>query len=81
MPSGPVPPDPGRLIESTKMKELINALGKEFDQIYIEEIKSRVLDSDAIIRQKDLKIVFSSIHGTGITLVPQALEQIHRPST
>ncbi len=54
----------------------IEIIGKDFDQIYLNEIKSRVLDRDAIERQSDLKIVFSSIHGTGITLVPQVLEQI-----
>ncbi len=63
-------------VKFEKDSSKIEVIDKEFDQIYIDEIKSRVLDSDAIIRQKDLKIVFSSIHGTGITLVPQALEQI-----
>ncbi len=54
----------------------IHLIGADFDDIYIKEIEKRVLDQGAIDRQKDLKIVFSSIHGTGITLVPKALEKI-----
>ena len=54
----------------------IHLIRSDFDDIYIKEIEKRVLDQGAIDRQKDLKIVFSSIHGTGITLVPKALEKI-----
>lgn len=51
-------------------------VGEEFDEIYLEEIRKQVIAPDLIKRQQDLKIVFSSIHGTGITLVPKALETI-----
>jgi len=54
----------------------INAIGEEFDKTYLKEIQNRVLDQEAINKQNDLKIVFSPIHGTGITLVPKALELI-----
>lgn len=54
-------------------KELIEIIGKEMDKIYLEKIKTLILSPDAIERNKDLKIVYTPIHGTGITLVPDAL--------
>src|SRR5690606_12871874 len=44
------------------------------DRLYIEKITELSVSKDAIERQKDLKIVYSPIHGTGITLVPEALK-------
>ncbi len=53
----------------------IEIIGKEIDEIYLNAIKNLSLAPEAISRQKDLKIVFSPIHGTGITLVPPVLEK------
>jgi phosphoglucomutase len=55
--------------------ENITLIGEEIDENYLQKIASLSVSPDAIKRQKDLKIVFSPIHGTGITLVPQALER------
>jgi phosphoglucomutase len=41
----------------------------------LQGITKLSISPEAIKRQKDLKIVYSPIHGTGITLVPQALER------
>ncbi len=54
--------------------ENISYLGEEIDNDYLKKITSLSVSPDAIKRQKDLKIVYSPIHGTGITLVPKALE-------
>lgn len=54
---------------------LIGKVGEEVDKAYIEKIASLSVSKEAIKRQADLKIVFSSIHGTGITLIPQILER------
>lgn len=54
---------------------LIETIGKEIDERYLDAIAKLSLSPDAIKRQKDLKIVFSPLHGTAITLVPQALER------
>lgn len=54
-------------------KDLIEIIGKEMDQIYLERIKTLILSPEAIERNKDLKIVYTPIHGTGIKLVPDAL--------
>ncbi|MFK7952978.1 MAG: phospho-sugar mutase [Ekhidna sp.] len=56
--------------------KLIHSLGEEMDVKYISMIKDLCLSPDAIKNQKDLKIVFSSIHGTGITLIPRTLKEI-----
>ena len=54
---------------------LIEMLGEEIDQKYLDAITTLSVSPDAIARQHDLKIVYSPIHGTGITLVPKALAQ------
>ncbi|RZM17689.1 MAG: phospho-sugar mutase, partial [Pedobacter sp.] len=53
----------------------VELIGEEIDQLYLDKITELSVSPEAIARQKDLKIVFSPIHGTGITLVPKALEQ------
>jgi phosphoglucomutase len=53
----------------------IHAIGTEMDAAYIEMLKGLSLQPEAIAAQHDLKIVYTSIHGTGITVVPQALQQ------
>jgi phosphoglucomutase len=53
----------------------IELIAEEIDQLYLDQITALSVSPEAIERQKDLKIVYSPIHGTGITLVPRALEQ------
>lgn len=53
----------------------IEQIGADIDQLYLDKITALSVSPEAIQRQKDLKIVYSPIHGTGITLVPKALEQ------
>jgi len=53
----------------------VELIGEELDQSYLNKITALSVSPEAIARQKDLKIVYSPIHGTGITLVPKALEQ------
>jgi phosphoglucomutase len=52
----------------------ITILGEEFDNIYLEKVKSLSINSQCIKKQKDLKIVYTPLHGTGISLVPKALK-------
>lgn len=54
--------------------ENIIPVGDEIDEIYINENKKLSIHPEAVETQKDLKIVFSPIHGTGITIVPKLLE-------
>lgn len=53
----------------------IQMIGEEIDELYLDKITKLSVSPEAIKRQHDLKIVFSPIHGTGITLVPQALKR------
>lgn len=53
---------------------LIEIIGKEIDQVYLEKIKTISIDPEVIKRQKDMKIVYTPIHGTGMMLIPQSLK-------
>lgn len=53
---------------------LIQIVGKEIDDIYLAKIKEISIDPAVIERQKDMKIVYTPIHGTGMMLIPQSLK-------
>ena len=53
--------------------KLIESIGEEIDKIYIDRLTTISLSPNAIKRQKDLKIVYTPIHGTGVRLIPAAL--------
>ncbi|MDL2222268.1 phospho-sugar mutase [Parabacteroides sp. OttesenSCG-928-N08] len=55
-------------------KALIETLGQEMDDTYIEALTTISLSQEAIARHKDMKIVYTPIHGTGVLLVPAALK-------
>ena len=52
----------------------ISIIGKEMDDKYIEMVKGLSVYPEVIAKQHDLKIVYTPIHGTGIMLVPKALQ-------
>jgi len=51
----------------------IQLIGKEMDEAYLMMLQSLSVYPEVIQSQKDLKIVYTPIHGSGITLVPKAL--------
>ncbi len=53
--------------------DLIEIIGEEIDAKFLAEIKKLSLDPEVIKRQSDLKIVYTPIHGTGVTLIPRSL--------
>jgi phosphoglucomutase len=53
----------------------ITLLGKEMDEAYMEMVKSLSVYPEVIEKQHDLKIVYTPIHGTGITLMPLVLKK------
>jgi len=55
-------------------KELIQIVGKEIDDEYLRQVHTLSIDPEVIQRQKDLKIVYTPIHGTGMKLIPQSLK-------
>jgi phosphoglucomutase len=53
---------------------LIEIIGASMDASYIKMLQSLSVYPEVIAAQSDLKIVYTPIHGTGITLVPKVLE-------
>lgn len=53
----------------------ITIIGKEMDEQYMEMVKELSVYPEVIAKHKDLKIVYTPIHGTGITLLPQVLKK------
>ena len=53
----------------------IISIGKETDALYLEMVKGLSINPDVCKKQHDLKIVYTSIHGTGIMIVPDALKK------
>ncbi|MGN0002757.1 MAG: phospho-sugar mutase [Sphingobacterium composti] len=61
-------------IKFERNSDNITIVGADFDDIYVQANKRLSIHPEAVEAQKDLKIVFSPIHGTGITVVPKMLE-------
>lgn len=60
-------------IKFTRVDEKIVTLGKDFDQKFLDTVKTLSLSPEAIAHQHDLKIVFTPLHGTTYELVPASL--------
>lgn len=56
-------------------KNLITIMGEEMDQLFLEKVKTVSISPDVVEKQKDLKIVYTPIHGTGVRLIPAALRK------
>lgn len=56
-------------------KSRIEIVGHDFDELYTDQIKTLSLSPEIIQRQKDMKIVYTPIHGTGVKLVPMVLKK------
>ena len=63
------------LVKFNRIEKNIELIDESLDELYLAKITELSMSKEAIERQKDLKIVYSPIHGTGITLVPAALER------
>ena len=78
------PHDNGIIAEVNKVKvedikfegnpALIQVIGKEIDKIYLDKVHTLSIDPEVIKRQKDLKIVYTPLHGTGMMLIPDSLK-------
>ena len=78
------PHDTGIIDEVNKVKvddvkfegdgKLIQIIGEDIDKVYLERIKEICIDPKVIERQKDLKIVYTPLHGTGMTMIPRSLK-------
>lgn len=56
-------------------KKLIEILGKDMDNAYIQDLKTLLLSPDSIKRHANIGIVYTPLHGTGFTIIPKALKE------
>lgn len=63
------------MVNFKRNPELITVLGEDFDDIYLKKVFGLSLSLDLIKKHKDLKIVYTPIHGTGRRLVPEILRR------
>jgi phosphoglucomutase len=54
----------------------IHIIGPEIEEAYYKEVKKIIPNQEAITLQHDIPIVYTSIHGAGITMVPECLKLI-----
>lgn len=66
-------------LEDIKMsgnEDNIEIIGEDIDKIYLDRVEKNCLLPDVIRRHKDIKIVYTPLHGTGVTLVPAILQRL-----
>lgn len=56
-------------------KKLIEILGKDMDNAYVQDLKTLLLSPDSIKRHANIGIVYTPLHGTGFTIIPKALKE------
>ncbi|MDE6795928.1 MAG: phospho-sugar mutase [Muribaculaceae bacterium] len=62
-------------IKFTPNKDLIQIIGKDIDEQYLDDIKTLSLSPEAIKKHADMKIVYTPIHGTGGMLIFDSLKK------
>ena len=63
------------MVNFKRNAELITVLDEKFDDIYLNKVYGLSLSLDLIKKHKDLRIVYTPIHGTGRRLVPEILKR------
>ncbi|MGC3946115.1 MAG: phospho-sugar mutase [Chryseolinea sp.] len=83
-----VPPHDKNIIKEVKVissfdqvkfeanKALISTIGPEVENAYYEEVKKHIPNKETIARHSNIPLVYSSIHGAGITMVPECVKAI-----
>lgn len=61
-------------IKFNAQKDRIKIIGKETDQVFLNEVLKMSINPEIIKKNSDIGIVYTPIHGTGGTVVPQALK-------
>ena len=62
--------------EEAESQKLYNVIGKDIDEKYMEVLEKLILNPDIIKKQKDLKIVYTPLHGTGNIPVRTILKRL-----
>ncbi len=61
-------------VKSERRPELVSYIGEEVHLPYLERIKALSIHPECIRQQRDMKIVYTPLHGTGVYMVPRSLE-------
>ena len=54
----------------------ITIIGEDVDKVYLARVEANALNPEVIKKHHDVKIVYTPLHGTGITLIPRMLKQL-----
>lgn len=54
----------------------IEIIGEKLDAIYLNRVEQNAIHPELIRKHHDIKIVYTPLHGTGITLIPRMLEKL-----
>lgn len=54
----------------------IHTIGAELEEAYYKEVSLLIPKKESIIKQSSISLVYSSLHGSGITMVPEALKRL-----
>ena len=70
----------GKITDNSQVKTGLNAenitmLGEEFDNIYLNKVRSLSIAPDAVAECHDMCLVYTPLHGTGVRLVPESLKR------
>jgi phosphoglucomutase len=57
-------------------EDRVHALGSEMDEAYLKKVIANVIEPGPILAAHDLGIVYTPLHGTGVTLLPEALKRV-----
>ena len=68
--------DPSMVKFGSKDTKGIIIVGEETDRVYLDSILSLTLSPESIARHNDIKFVYTPLHGTGVRLVPMAMERL-----
>lgn len=66
---------PAQVLFSCENPDIVS-IGEDVDRAYLKDISTLFLSPESVRRHQDLKIVYTPLHGTGVKLVPEALEMI-----
>ncbi|MFA9398095.1 MAG: phospho-sugar mutase [Clostridiaceae bacterium] len=64
-------------LNEAKEKGLLNIIGEDIDKIYLDKVKSLTIREELVKKQaKDLKIIYTPIHGSGNVPVRRVLKEL-----
>ncbi|MBR1644765.1 MAG: phospho-sugar mutase [Bacteroidales bacterium] len=63
-------------VHMTGGEDRIHIIGEDIDSVYLDRVAHNALHPELIRKHHDLKIVYTPLHGTGITLIPRMLRQL-----